>query len=350
MEYRTLGSSGAAVSTFALGTMTFGAETDEEGAHEQLDRFVEAGGSSSTPRTCTRRASARRSSGGWLGEQSDAVRDRVVLATKGRFPMALSRRPAERRRAVPPAPDPRARRVAAPARRRRRRPLPGARLRPVDAAGGDARAFLDDVVPRREDPLRRAVELHRLAADQGAAGIARALGLAAPVTLQPQYNLLVREIEWEIVPAAQANGMGLLPWSPLGGGWLTGKYRRDERPTGADPARRRPGPRGRGVRPARPRRADLGRRRRRAGRRRRPRGVDGAGRAGLAGRPAGGHVGRSSGARTSAQLDDNLAAAGLHLSAEETARLDAASDPGAADYPYGGPGIEQRSRKLEGGW
>ena len=63
--------------------------------------------------------------------------------------------------------------------------------------------------------------------------VARALGLAQPVTLQPQYSLLVREIEWEIVPAALDAGLGLLPWSPLGGGWLSGKYRRDQRPTGA---------------------------------------------------------------------------------------------------------------------
>jgi aryl-alcohol dehydrogenase-like predicted oxidoreductase len=48
------------------------------------------------------------------------------------------------------------------------------------------------------------------------------------------------------------------------------------------------------------------------------------------------------------QLQDNLGAAGLHLSEAETAQLDAASDPGAADYPYGGPGIEQRSRTLGG--
>ena len=52
-------------------------------------------------------------------------------------------------------------------------------------------------------------------------------GLARPVTLQPQYNLLVREIEWEIVPACESTGLGLLPWSPLGGGWLTGKYAKD---------------------------------------------------------------------------------------------------------------------------
>ena len=54
-----------------------------------------------------------------------------------------------------------------------------------------------------------------------------------PVTLQPQYNLLVRDIEHEIVPACLDAGIGLLPWSPLGGGWLAGKYRRDIPPTGA---------------------------------------------------------------------------------------------------------------------
>jgi aryl-alcohol dehydrogenase-like predicted oxidoreductase len=63
--------------------------------------------------------------------------------------------------------------------------------------------------------------------------LARSLDVAGPVTLQPQYSLLAREIEWEIVPAVVDAGLGLLPWSPLGGGWLSGKYRRDQRPSGA---------------------------------------------------------------------------------------------------------------------
>ena len=50
--------------------------------------------------------------------------------------------------------------------------------------------------------------------------------------MQPQYNLLVREVEWEILPASRHAGLGLLPWSPLGGGWLTGKYTRDLAPHG----------------------------------------------------------------------------------------------------------------------
>ena len=55
MDLRTLGRSGLAVSTYALGTMTFGNESSEEVSHAQLDRFVEQGGTSSTPPTCTRR-------------------------------------------------------------------------------------------------------------------------------------------------------------------------------------------------------------------------------------------------------------------------------------------------------
>jgi aryl-alcohol dehydrogenase-like predicted oxidoreductase len=170
-------------------------------------------------------------------------------------------------------------------------------------------------------------------------------GWTAPVTLQPQYNLLVREIEWELVPACEANGLGLLPWSPLGGGWLTGKYRADERPTGAtrlgeDPER---GMEAYGRRSEQQRTwdvlevveaiaAD------------RDVSMAQVALAWVVDRPQVTSV--ILGARTSEQLDDNLGAAGLHLSAEETARLDAASDPGAADYPYGGPGIAQRSRAL----
>jgi aryl-alcohol dehydrogenase-like predicted oxidoreductase len=63
--------------------------------------------------------------------------------------------------------------------------------------------------------------------------VQRALDLAgfrdwSPVAcLQPLYNLLDREAEWELLPVARANGLGVIPWSPLRSGWLTGKYRRD---------------------------------------------------------------------------------------------------------------------------
>jgi hypothetical protein len=56
------------------------------------------------------------------------------------------------------------------------------------------------------------------------------MGFQSPVSLQQQYSLLSRESEWEVVPAALHNGIGLLPWSPLAGGFLAGKYRRGGTP------------------------------------------------------------------------------------------------------------------------
>ena len=344
MEYRTLGGSGTAVSTLALGTMTFGAETDEAGAHEQLDRFVAAGGSLVDTADVYSAGVSEEIVGRWLGKQADAVRDRVVLATKGRFPMGdapndagLSRRHLSR------ALDASLRRLG----------VDDVDLYQVHAYDPwtpleETLTFLDDAV--------RAGKIHYAGLSnftgwqlQRAVDVAEFRRLTRPVTLQPQYNLLVREIEWEIVPAAQANGMGLLPWSPLGGGWLTGKYRRDERPTG--PTRLGDDP-DRGVE-AYDRRSRVERTWDVVDAVREV--ADGRGAsmaqvalAWLVDRPAVTSV--ILGARTTSQLDDNLGAAGLHLSSEETARLDAASDPGAADYPYGGPGTAQRSRKLEGGW
>ena len=198
VEYRTLGRSGCAVSTLALGTMTFGAETDEAGAHAQLDRFVEAGGtlvdtadvysggaSRGDHRPLAGRPAGRRHATASCWRPRAASR----WAT-GPNDVGLSRRHLRAR----------ARRVAAPARRRPRRPLPGARLRPADAAGGDA------ALPRRRRPRRarsRYVGLSNFTGWQLQQGRRRSpsvRGLARPVTLQPQYNLLVREIEWEIVP------------------------------------------------------------------------------------------------------------------------------------------------------
>jgi aryl-alcohol dehydrogenase-like predicted oxidoreductase len=176
--------------------------------------------------------------------------------------------------------------------------------------------------------------------------LAAALNLPAPVTLQPQYSLIVREIEWEVVPAVLDAGMGMLPWSPLGGGWLSGKYSRDQRPTGEtrlgeDPDRgmeaydRRGTERTWAIVDAVQKIAE-------------DRGVSMAevALAWVTDRP--GVTATILGARTTEQLQANLKAADLHLDPEETAALDEASDPGAADYPYGQMGVEQRNRVLSG--
>jgi aryl-alcohol dehydrogenase-like predicted oxidoreductase len=150
-----------------------------------------------------------------------------------------------------------------------------------------------------------------------------------------------------IAPAALDAGMGLLPWSPLGGGWLSGKYKRDERPAGAtrlgeDPNRgmeaygRRGTERTWNVIDAVQKVAE-------------DRGVSMAevALAWVTGRPA--VTSTILGARTMSQLETNLRSAQLHLTAAETAALDAASDPHPADYPYGELGVEQRARSLPGG-
>ncbi|CAN5405519.1 aldo/keto reductase [soil metagenome] len=340
MEHRTLGRSGSAVSTFALGTMTFGAETDEAGSHAQMDAFLAAGGTLVDTADVYTSGASEEIVGRWLAARPGA-REQVVLATKGRFPLGDGPNDAGlSRRHLTAALDASLRRLG---------------VDTVDlyqVHGWDPLTPLEETLRFLDDAVRAGKAQYVGLSNftgwqlQRAVGLAEYRHLAVPVTLQPQYNLLVREVEWEIVPAAAANGLGLLPWSPLGGGWLTGKYTRDTRPTGATRL---------GEDPERGVEAYAGR----SGRQRTWDVVDAVrtvadGRgvpmaqvalSWLVDRPSVTSV--ILGARTTEQLAGNLGAVGMHLSAEETATLDAASDPGAAEYPYGDAGVEQRSRRLD---
>jgi aryl-alcohol dehydrogenase-like predicted oxidoreductase len=342
MEYRTLGRSGCAVSELCLGTMTFGSETDEKGSHAQLDRFLEAGGTLVDTADVYSAGVSEEIIGAWFADRPADLTERVVLATKGRFPMTgtpngdgLSTRHLTR------ALDASLRRLGVDA----------VDLYQVHAF--DSWTPLDETL-RTLDGFIRSGKIHYYGLSNftgwqltKAVHLARSLNLAEPVTLQPQYSLLVREIEWEIVPAAQDAGLGLLPWSPLGGGWLSGKYRRDERPTGAtrlgdNPERgmeaweRRGTERTWDVIEAVQRIAEQ-----------RAIPMAQVALAWLSARPTVTSV--ILGARTVEQLEANLGAAEVRLSAEETAILDAASDLHATDYPYGEMGVDQRGRKLAGG-
>lgn len=343
MEYRTLGRSGCAVSKLALGTMTFGNETDEHQSHQQLDQFVEAGGNFVDTADVYSAGVSEEIVGRWLAKRPADMRDELVIATKGRFPMGDGPNAAGlSRKHMSSALDASLRRLSVE------------RVDLYQVHAYDPHTPLEETLHFLDDAVR-AGKVHYTGLSnftgwqlQRAADLAEFHHIARPVTLQPQYNLLVREIEWEIVPAAQANGMGLLPWSPLGGGWLTGKYRRDERPSGAtrlgeDPER--------GVE-AYDRRSRMERTwdvvaavRDIASQR----GISMArvALAWVASRPAVTSV--ILGARTMEQLADNLGAADLHLSVEEMRALDEVSDPGAADYPYGLPGLQQRSRTIGAG-
>lgn len=339
MEYRMLGSSGCVVSALCLGTMTFGVETDEAGAHAQLDAFLAAGGTFVDTADVYGGGESERIIGSWLHAR-DGAREQIVLASKGRF--ATGAGPNDvglSRRHLTTALDASLRRLG------------------VDAIDLYQAHAYDPLTPVEEtlrffDDAVRAGKIRYVGLSnftgwqlQRVVDAAARLGLAAPVTLQPQYNLLVREIEWEILPACEANGLGVLPWSPLGGGWLTGKYRADQRPTGATRLGENPE---RGVE-AYDRRSRAQRTWQvidavRAVAEGRGASMAQVALAWLADRPAVTSV--ILGTRTLEQLSDNLGAAGLHLDPEETAQLDAASDPEPADYPYGGPGVEQRGREV----
>lgn len=339
MEYRMLGKSGCAVSVLALGTMTFGDSTDEEVAFAQLDAFADAGGTLVDTADVYAGGSSESIVGQWLARRPSHVTERVVLATKGRFSTAdepngigLSRRHLDRA-------------LTGSLRR-----LGVDTIDLYQVHGWDPLTPLEETLRFLDDAVRsgrvRYVGLSNFTGwqIQKAVDLAGHAGLAGPVTLQPEYNLLSRETEWELVAACEHNGLGVLPWSPLAGGLLTGKYEQDR-----DPAT---GTRLGGSRfgamhvskvaeertwavvdvlaaiaadhAASPAQVAL---------------------AWLAGRPAVSSV--ILGARTAEQLADNLGAADLRLTVEETERLDTASQP-QVGYPYGGVGLGQRTRSIDG--
>jgi aryl-alcohol dehydrogenase-like predicted oxidoreductase len=343
MDTRLLGRSGCAVSTFTLGTMTFGKETDEAGAHAQLDAFVEAGGTLVDTADVYNGGVSEEIIGRWFASRPDDVTDRVVLATKGRFPTG----------GAPNSSGLSARHLGrALEASLRRLQLDAVDLYQLHAF--DPYTPLDETISTLDGFVRSGkIRYWGLSNFTGwqltkAVHVARELGAAPPVTLQPQYSLLVREIEWEIVPAAADAGLGLLPWGPLGGGWLSGKYRRGQQPTGATRLGEDPG---RGMEAWDRRGTDrtwqvIGAVQRVA----EARGISMAevALAWVTQRP--GVTSTIIGARTLDQLEANLQAADLRLDAAETAALDEASALPATDYPYGELGIDQRSRALADGW
>jgi aryl-alcohol dehydrogenase-like predicted oxidoreductase len=342
MEYRLLGSSGCAVSALALGTLTFGNETDQATSFSQLDRFTEAGGNLVDSADVYAEGRAEEIIGRWLAARPGR-RELVVLATKGRFPTdespnghGLSRRHLS---------------LALDASLRR---LNVETIDLYQVHAWDPLTRLEETLRFLDDAVR-AGKINYVGMSnftgwqlQKAVDMADFRGLSVPVSMQPQYNLLARAVEWEIAPACEAAGLGMLAWSPLASGWLTGKYRRGEpSPAGtrvvenADEGMRIWNQRGQSEQTwqvldvvrkvAEGRSVSLAQ----------------VAIAWLMARPAVSSV--ILGARSMDQLTDNLAAAGLKLTAEETQLLDEASEPPAPDYPYGVPGQSQRSRRIQGG-
>lgn len=313
----------APIDRYALGTMTFGVETDEATARAQLDAFVEAGGTRIDTADVYGAGESERILGRWLADRPDAD---VVLTTKGRFAPPTGSAGASRR-GIAMAVEGSLRRLG------------------VDSIDCYLIHGWDQATPVEEtlDALSaqaRAGRIHRIGWSnvtgwqlQRIVTTARLAGHVVPDVLQAQYNLLDRGIELELLPVCLEEGVGLTCWSPLGGGWLTGKYRRDQRPDG--PTRLGEDP-GRGVEAYDTRNVEAT-----------WQVLDVVGQvaahhdvamghvalAWLAGRPGVEQV--ILGARTLEQLTDNLAATKLVLRPEDTDRLTRVSAPGIPAYPYG---------------
>ena len=326
MKQRTLGSTGTLVSDLCLGVMTFGDETPEDDAHRILDRYVDAGGTFLDLADVYAGGESERIVGRWLAKRGH--HDDLVLATKARFPTG-------------PGPNDQG--------------LSAAYLhRAIEASLGrmgvdhvdlyqvhawDPLTPVEETLTALDDLVRsgkvRHVGVSNLTGWQLERYLmtARELGVAVPVTLQPQWNLLAREIEWELVPLCEDEGVGILPWSPLGGGWLTGKYSREERPTGDtrlgdDPER--------GVEAYDKRNTERTWRildvvREIAEERGVP--MEQVALNWLRAQPTVSSV--ILGVRTLEQLESNLGAATWELADDEVERLTEVSDPGMPDYPYG---------------
>jgi aryl-alcohol dehydrogenase-like predicted oxidoreductase len=218
METTTLGT--FTVGRLAIGTMLMGAQTPVEESHRILDRFVEAGGNLVDTADVYSDGGSEETLAPWLRRH----RDEVVLATKCRF--AVSDPGGEGL-----APD---RIVKACDASLRRMGVDVIDLYQVHAPDPDAP--LEDTLEAL-DGLVRAGKVRALGASNFPAWLlAWAVatqdreGWAPFISLQPQYSLVERSIETEILPFCRAAGLGVLPWGPLGAGFLSGKYRPGERP------------------------------------------------------------------------------------------------------------------------
>jgi len=339
MRFRTMGNTGTVVSVQALGTMTFGAEADEDTSGEIIEAYVAAGGNFLDTADVYTKGVSEQIIGRWLASHpTDA--QQLVLATKGRFPMGPGANDyGASRRHLTDALDSSLARLG----------VDSVDLYQIHA--WDALTPIEETLRFLDDAVRAGkIKSYGFSNYLGyqltkAAWIAKVHGWAAPVTLQPQYSLLVRGIEHEIVPAALDQAIGLLPWSPLAGGWLSGKYTRGTAPSGATRLGENPE---RGMEAWGPRSEDdhtwavidavkeV---------------ADAAGTTSAAvalawvdAQP--GITSTILGARTVEQLQQNIAAVDLDLGADALARLSEVSTPRTEVYPYGPQAVQQRFRAL----
>jgi aryl-alcohol dehydrogenase-like predicted oxidoreductase len=325
MDYRQLGRSGLRVSTLTLGTMTIGragpsasiGSVDLDGARRQIDLCLDAG----VNLIDTADVYSAGVSEELIGQALVGRRERVLLATKARMPMGEGPNDAglSRHHLI----------EGCEASLRR---LRTDHIDLYQVHEWDGQTPLEETLDALDGLVRagkvRYVGCSNYAAWQllKALGISDRLHLQRFVSQQIYYSLHAREAEYELVPAALDQGLGILVWSPLAGGLLSGKYRRDAQPdegrhlTDWDEPPVRDQDQLYDIVDAL---VEIGE----------GRGVSAA-QVALAytlGKP--GVTSLVIGARKEEQLVDNLAAADLELAADERARLDEVSAPPLL-YPY----------------
>ena len=224
MEYRSLGRTGVQVSALCLGGMLFGVETEEAEALRLIDRALDAGLNFLDTANIYHRGRSEEIIGRAL--KRNGRRARVVLATKVHGTMDDHDPNAwgNSRRHILTQCEASLRRLQTEVIDLYQIHRPMSTI-PID----ETLRALDDLV--RSGKVRY-LGTSTFAAWQlvEALWVSKELGLHRVVSEQPPYHLLDRRIERELVPMAQTYGLALLPWSPLAGGFLTGKYRRGERP------------------------------------------------------------------------------------------------------------------------
>jgi aryl-alcohol dehydrogenase-like predicted oxidoreductase len=226
MDHRQLGRSGLRVSTLTLGTMTFGGQgpfaavgsVGLDGVRRQIDMCLDAG----VNLIDTADVYSNGRSEELIGQALEGRRDRVLLATKARMPMGDGANDAglSRHHLI----------EACEASLRR---LRTDHIDLYQVHEWDGHTPLEETLDTL-DGLVRAGKVRYIGCSNYAGwqltkalGISDRLGLQRFVSQQIYYSLQAREAEYELVPAAVDQGLGILVWSPLAGGLLTGKYRRD---------------------------------------------------------------------------------------------------------------------------
>ncbi len=222
VEYRLLGPTGVRVSSLCLGTMSFGGESDEAASGAMFHRARELGINVFDAADVYQGGASERI----LGRLIASCRDEVVVKTKAYFPTGrdINARGSSRLHLV--------RAVEGSLER-----LNTDRIDLFYLHRFDELASMEETMRALDDLVRQGKVLYLGASNfaawqfQKALGLAEARRLSPFVAIQPMYNLVKRQAEVEILPMALAENVAVFPYSPLGGGLLSGKYRRDARPT-----------------------------------------------------------------------------------------------------------------------